>query len=534
MENSLGIENYAYFFINGGYIVDGLFGGIYTGKLLKPAGLSMLNLKANLGGRKFESWIDTNIPHTYAALYGNKIGSEQKDKVLVIWAEDFTLKSQIEVPSLDRATVTDNWGMSRQINTVGGKFDLEIDGSPQYIRVPDNIIPSIKATEDFGANLSLASQGATATATSSLSPNLPAKAIDGIMNTQNKGGNTEGISVWIQNPTDGDPELTIDLGQEREINRILVSSQGIASVQTGLRNYDVKIKNTESDWKVVASVRNDFFARNHLLSFPAQKATHIKIANMAVNYSGYNGGIKPSFWPSAKNDVWIGQTTIYEVEAYSPGIVHSLEPKSDSVMEIDLTRFSTGINMVSFPLIKEELFTDFLSTSSYDPGIDFSVKTESGNGKSKIISYVNEAYVRYSSTQQNVKPELGKGYFMRVFENDSLANIKYQRQEADSVSIAVNTGWNLIGNPFATNLSPINFKIKLKNGQIVSFQDAVNKKIVIGYQYSWDRALNAYKFISPFSSKYSNQSNYRSYIEPWRGFWFYVISPEVDQIIQVK
>jgi hypothetical protein len=325
LENSVGIDKYNNFLLDGAYTVEGQNWGLWQDKIT-PGGLAMINFGVQTRGLVFKKLLDTNIPHVYAALYGPQDG---EGTLLIAWAEDFSVEAL--VGSVDVSSIVDEWGQPVPAHRSGKADSVTLSGAPIYAQVEKGTSPTLSAFEDFGENLALAKNGATATATSETPWNPPAAAIDGVLDTQDKGSNNEGTSAWIQKYTDEQPALTINLGQPRQLDRILVSSQGIDSVQTGLRSYDVQLQNGDGNWKTVASVRDDFLARNHLVSFAAQQATMIRLANMTVNYSGYSFGLKPLTWENDakalnQDDVWGGQAVIYEVEAYPPGSTSGNSP----------------------------------------------------------------------------------------------------------------------------------------------------------------------------------------------------------------
>jgi hypothetical protein len=104
------------------------------------------------------------------------------------------------------------------------------------------------------------------------------------------------------------------LKSPQTIDRVFVSSLSIGSSLTGLRNYLVQVNNGNGTFTTVATITNEFYNRNDLISFPAQTASQIRITNMEINYSGYGDGLPPVFWNSTFNVL----TPIYDIEAYGP------------------------------------------------------------------------------------------------------------------------------------------------------------------------------------------------------------------------
>lgn len=326
LENSVGIDKYYNFMPSGSFENWSIYDDY-----LKPAGLTMVNFKKMMAGRTFESWVETGIPNTHAALYSTSAGST--NKMLVVWAEDFDTDIQVTLPGQTIVGVTEQYGKTTTIvPAYGGVFNQRINGSVNYIPVPAGVTPTITAVEDFGTNLARASQGTTATATTATTKNTAAKAIDGTINAGNLGNVADGsgMSMWIQAPSDAAPELTLTFSEPKTINRVRIASSGISSVLTGLRSFDVMGRNGSGTWTVLATVRDNFMNNMHLLSFAGRELTQIKISNISVNYSGYAGGARPSWWPSDSGSLsdqtgpWYGQATVYEFEAYAPGTVHAL------------------------------------------------------------------------------------------------------------------------------------------------------------------------------------------------------------------
>lgn len=322
LQQSLGMERYANFYNDGGYVVDGLPWALNGESTLTPAGLASVVYKQYVGTRQFLSWLPLGVPHTYAADYGPQ-GTDASHTV-VVWADDYAVGIKPTLSGGGTLTLSDQWG---QTSTLGSGSTLMLSGSVMYLKVPAGQTLTLTAAEAYGPNLARNTQGATATASSNAKNSdtpaygFPSLAIDGIADTQGKGGNPEGISAWVQSATDTNPWLQVKLGAPRIINRVYVSSQGLGSVQTGLRSYDVQIDPGTGVFATVAQVRDQYFSRNKLVTFPAQTVSRIKLVNMSVNYSGYGDGLPPSWWPAdyrTNEDVWAGQTTVYELEAYAP------------------------------------------------------------------------------------------------------------------------------------------------------------------------------------------------------------------------
>jgi len=91
----------------------------------------------------------------------------------------------------------------------------------------------------------------------------------------------------------------------------------LGSIITGLRGYNLELNSGNGTFNTVATVTNQYYNRNNLITFTPQTVSQIEITNMQIDYSGYSNGLPPGFWPGmgTGNDL----TSIYDVEAYGPG-----------------------------------------------------------------------------------------------------------------------------------------------------------------------------------------------------------------------
>jgi len=301
-----------------------LINGPY-GSIVNPGGLAALNYSANLNGRNFISWITTGIPHVYAAKYGPS--PTVTNDVVVVWADDYAVNSVPTLSGGGNITVTDEYGKS---STVSSGSSLLLNGQVQYISVPSGKTLSIAAAENFGTNYALDSGGATANATSSYcgvdSASITASAqsvLYGIANTEGKNiisscnNRQNGSDIgWAPSNGDADPSLTINLPNQQTVNRIFISSSSLGSSITGLRNYKIKVSSTiGGPLTDVASVNDQFFNRNNLVSIASQPVQQIVITGLQINYSGHADGLPPLWWDHASWDL----APIYDVEVYGPG-----------------------------------------------------------------------------------------------------------------------------------------------------------------------------------------------------------------------
>ncbi len=319
LEQSIGITNFNNYQNDNPGSQGGLVWSLIDSTGLNPGGLAAVNYKHMIGGRSFVKTITTGIPHTYAEEFGPS--GTDTGSVVAVWADDYSVGAAPTLSGGGTLTLTGEYG---GVTTPSSGSDVTLTGDVQYINVPAGQTLTINPAETFGTDYALASQGSTAIASSSFNCGSfslsPSSVIDGVDNAQGIGDVCDGgMSVWAQSSTDASPSITITLGSARTIDRVFVSSQGIDSTETGLRSYAVQVNNGSGTFTTVATVSNQFFYRNNLVTFAPQTVSQIRITNMAINYSGYSDGLPPTFWTSGFNDL----ASIYEIEAYAPGTQNS-------------------------------------------------------------------------------------------------------------------------------------------------------------------------------------------------------------------
>jgi hypothetical protein len=344
LQNSVGITGISNFENNScvtvslgvwGTVGCGFDGGDAPAALAETTMQSMLDSATVATSRKFVQWLPTGVPHTYAALYGPS--ASNSGSVAVVWADDFTTSI---VPSLSGGgsiNVTSQYGLASSLSS--GSV-LPINGQVQYFNIPAGHTLSISPSETYGANQSLGTNGATATATSTAacSPLSPAMAIRGIddLSVDNRCGSA---SFWAQAPGDNSSSFTVTLKNAQKIDRVFLASTGIDSASDGLRTFDVQVASTNGGtFTTVGNVTNAYFERSHLISFPSQTVAQIRITNMTNNYSGYGNGLPPTWWPTDAASLadpanpWYGQDDIMDIETYAMGTsTTSLTPPTISI-----------------------------------------------------------------------------------------------------------------------------------------------------------------------------------------------------------
>jgi hypothetical protein len=234
---------------------------------------------------------------------------------------------------------------------------------------------------------------------------------------------------------------------------------------------------------------------------------------LSVN-TGLTNGTKYFFWVRAKDG----------------GALTTANPSEVIIVPTFRTlQINGGFNMISVP---GELGAGVSNLTLFDDDLDSSVTTMGWNGGYFIASTIEE----------------GTGYFLlkRSTETNDVIDIDsvpyssgdcgdyscYTAQASSPVSVSVNTGWNLIGNPCLTNVSGIDIKVILDIGDPAcdtpipdtecTFAQAVTGGFVKNTIY---RSNGVNYSDAPTVSVGEN-------VEPWKGYWFYVFSgsPVATQI----
>jgi hypothetical protein len=166
-----------------------------------------------------------------------------------------------------------------------------------YISYPYDDSLAVTPTATYGADVALASAGASATASSGKA----SAAISGVMT----GG-------WTSSPGDVVPSLTVRLATPSRIDRVIVNTQSVGSTATGLRSYRLSVEQSDGGWSQVAAVSGQY--RNHevQLAFPPQLAVAVRLTVFEINYGGYYGGGIPPFWPATQ----AGTAFVHDIEIY--------------------------------------------------------------------------------------------------------------------------------------------------------------------------------------------------------------------------
>jgi hypothetical protein len=318
-----GISKWAYFIPEGAWGDDGVtYSTVQTGGFTKPSALALMTTSAQLAGRPFLGTVDVGAPSAYAMRFGPRAGDPSSGELLVAWTDELRLPAVITPDQAGRQVVeTDELGAS-QTRTLDGDTGVMLDSAPKFFALDGAGHVSIAPGEAFASDLALASSGATASASSSLSTNPARAAIDGVAGAAG-GADLEGLPMWASAANDPSPTLTVQLPGAPVVDRVVVATDSNGSVNASLRDYDVQVQATAGGtWTAVGQVRGEFMRRQILVPFPAQHVAAVRLVEKAVNYSGYVGGAKPIWW----QDSFYGGAVVAELRAYAPAAVDAAAP----------------------------------------------------------------------------------------------------------------------------------------------------------------------------------------------------------------
>jgi hypothetical protein len=306
----LHIPVWSYFFDEGNFGNDGVtFSLIQTGAggddYVKPAALATM-VTANLtSDRSYLSMPSTGIPQAHDARFG--ASPTDPGDVDALWSDDLPVTASVTVTSPGGGTVpvtvTSEYGDTRQLALQSGTgYALRLCGQVRYVSYPEGDTLRVRPAESYGANLALASVGATATASSGDA----SAAIAGLAATTGEG------QGWSSAPGDTDPTLTVDLRSTRTINRIIVDTQSQGSTANGLRAYTIAVQAPDGSWTTVGQVGSEFRYHERQIIFAPTAAEAVRITVTAVDFGGYYGGGVPPFWSASDP----GYAFIHAVEVY--------------------------------------------------------------------------------------------------------------------------------------------------------------------------------------------------------------------------
>jgi hypothetical protein len=116
---------------------------------------------------------------------------------------------------------------------------------------------------------------------------------------------------------------------------------------------------------------------------------------------------------------------------------------------------------------------------------------------------------------------LGQGYWSDFPKVTSLTRLGTQNTST-TFSIQLNTQWNMVGDPYPTNVLLSNLKVQDQNGNQYTFAAASGATVhLVGAQiYSYDQATNSY-----VGHYIGNPSEPAPVLSPYVGYWFQVYAP---------
>lgn len=320
--HALGIPVMEYLDYQGNWTTNGLdYSLINADTAVKPAALAAMVEAKQTAGRSFAGWLATGMPLTYAAQFGASGGTT----MVALWTDDTALRAVIHLAqgSDPNATLVNEYGATRSVS-LAKDLDVTLDGAVQYLVLPAGDSVSVASPEAFGADLALASNGSTASASSSTPGNPASNAIDGDATAGNV-GDLDGEPSWGSAYGDPSPRLTVTFPQAERIDRVLLATSSVGSTMPGIRSWNVLVETPSGQWRRVASHNNLFYDRAVLSQFRPVLARAIRIQVERVNFGGYAGGAKPWFWPASTatvakqaNDYAYGPAIIREVMVYGP------------------------------------------------------------------------------------------------------------------------------------------------------------------------------------------------------------------------
>lgn len=312
---ALGIAKWAYFVPEGSFgAFNQSFSAIQTQGYVKPSALALMTTSAQLRGRKYLGQADVGAPSAYAMHFGPRAGDAASGDLLVAWTDGLKLPAALTAKGGAKEVVrTDELGASGPVK-VGDGVPVTLDSAPQFFAVHGKGRLSVTAREPFGTDVATAAAGAKATATSQLPTNPATAAIDGDAGADGKGDILE-LPMWASGKGDAHPVLTVALAAPTQLDRILVATHSNGGTVTSLRDYDIQTQSAaNAPWATIRTVHGQFTDRQLLAQFPARTVTAIRVRVRGLNFSGFAGGPKPSFWP-AGND---GNAVVAELRAYAP------------------------------------------------------------------------------------------------------------------------------------------------------------------------------------------------------------------------
>ena len=304
----LGVPVQNYFFDEGSWGDNGVsFSMVQSSNsvdYVKPAALASMASSSILAGRQYQSMPSTGIPLTFRADFGP--AGAGSTALAAVWMDGLPVTATVTLsdPSggSHPVTVTTQYGATTTVQATSGTgYSFRFGGHVTYLTYPAGDTLTVGPTETYGPDLASAPSGATATASSGNA----ASAI---------GGQAVGYGHgWRSALGDTTPSLTVTLAKVSTIDRMVVDTQSVGSIATGVRNYTLSAHEPGIGWTRLVTESGQY--RDHALqfSFPSVVATALRIDVSEVDFGGYDGGGIPPFWsPSVA-----GSAFLHSLQAYA-------------------------------------------------------------------------------------------------------------------------------------------------------------------------------------------------------------------------
>ena len=271
---------------------------------VKPAALASMTVSTVLAGRPYRSMPTTGIPQAFRADFGPAGGGSTA--LSALWTDGLPVTASVTLtdPSggSHPVTVATQYGATTSVQAASGTaYGFPLGSHVTYVTYPASDTLRVGPTETYGPDLASAASGATAAASSGTA----AAAIAGQAAAYGQG--------WSSAVGDTMPSLTVTLASTSTIDRVVVNTQSVGSIATGVRNYTLSANRPGIGWTRLVNESGQY--RNHALqfSFPPVAVTALRINVGEVNFGGYYGGGIPPFWsPSVP-----GSAFLHSLQAYA-------------------------------------------------------------------------------------------------------------------------------------------------------------------------------------------------------------------------
>mgnify|MGYP001626352856 FL=1 len=117
--------------------------------------------------------------------------------------------------------------------------------------------------------------------------------------------------------------------------------------------------------------------------------------------------------------------------------------------------------------------------------------------------------------------EIGTGFFIKPRQTVTFRPSSVRLPMTETVEIALQAGWNLIGFPILTEVSWRLNSIQVRSGAAVK-PLAQSNDVVTPFMWRWDADTNAYKFVY---DKALAQGDFEGEVKPWEAYFIYAFQP---------